>query len=133
MAAGTALVQVIESERTWDWLPFPCAIPWKEMVLSIPRHKFMQDPMKSVNDLLSSVSEERLLELQHLSLRYAADIDWTAHNSRVLDNFLLESYHIRCRSFEEHSCVSKAVQQHEKAFCIKQSRLDYGSKVLPCC
>ena len=131
MAAGTALIQVIESERTWDWLPFPCAIPWKEMVLSIPRHKFMQDPMKSVNDLLSSVTEERLLELQHLSLHYAADIDWTAHNSRVLENFLKESLHIRCSSFEEKSCL-RGTKLHEKKLCIPPSRLEHDSKVLQC-
>ena len=133
MTAGTVLIQVIENEKKCDWLPFPCSVPWKDILLSIPRDTFMQDPIKSVNEVLSSVSEERMLELQKLSIHYSTDIDWTAHNSRVLDNFLLESYLIHCRSFEEHSCVSKAVMLHEKALCIIQSRFEYGSKVLPCC
>ena len=133
MAAGTALIHVIESERTWDWLPFPCAIPWKDMVLSIPRDKFMRDPPNSVSELISSVTEERMLELQQLSIRYATDIDWTAYNSRVLENFLRESYFIRCRSFEEHTCISKATEWHEKALCVANSRLESGSRVLSCC
>ena len=133
MAAGTVLIQVIESERTWDWLPFPCAIPWKDIVLSIPRDKFMRDPTTSVNELISSVSEERVLELQQLSIQYATDIDWTAYNSRVLENFLRESYYIRCRSFEEHICISKALDWHEKGLCVAHSRFEYGSRVLPCC
>ena len=103
------------------------------MVLSIPREEFMQDPVKSVNELISSVSEERMLELQQLSIHYATDIDWTAYNSRVLENLLRESYYIRCRSFEEHICTSKVIAWHEKAMCVAQSRFEYGSRVLPCC
>ena len=133
MTAGTVLIQVIESEKTWDWLPFPCAVPWRDMVLSIQRDSFMQDPVKSVNEVISSVTEERLLELQKLSINYATDIDWTAYNSRVLDNLLRESYYIRCRSFEEYTCVSKAIEWQEKALCVAHSRFEYGSRVLPCC
>ena len=47
MTAGTVLIQVIESEKTWDWLPFPCAVPWRDMVLSIQRDSFMQEFLKS--------------------------------------------------------------------------------------
>ena len=133
MAAGTVLIQVLEGEWTWDWLPFPCAIPWREIVLSIPRDSFMQDPVKSVNELISSVSEKRVLELQHLSIHYATDIDWTAYNSRVLENFLRESYHIRCRYFEEHICLSKAIKWQDRALCVANSRFEYGPKILPCC
>ena len=70
-------------------------------MLSIPKDKFMEDPTKSVKDLISDITEERLLELQQLSTYYATDIDWAAHNSRVLDNFLRESYHIPCKTFEK--------------------------------
>ena len=73
------------------------------MVLTISRDKFLQDPVGSVKELIASVSEERLFQLQQLSLYHAADIDWTAHNSRVLENMLQETYHIPCRSFEEMS------------------------------
>ena len=133
MTAGTALIQVLDGEETWDWLPFPCAIPWKDIVLSIPRDKFMKDPNKSVIELISSVTEERLLELQQLSIHYSTDIDWTAYNSRVLENLLRESYYIRCRSFDEYICTSEAFSWHEKAMCIANSRFEYGSRVLPCC
>ena len=76
------------------------------MVLTIPRKKYLLDPVGSIKDMISNVSEERLLRLQQLSLYHAADIDWTAHNSRVLENMLRESYHIPCRSFEENACLS---------------------------
>ena len=133
MTAGTALIQVLDGEKTWDWLPFPCVIPWKDIVLSIPRDKFLKDPNKSVIELISSVTEERLLELQQLSIHYSTDIDWTAYNSRVLENILRESYYIRCRSFDEYICTSKTFRWHEKAMCIANSRFEYGIRVLPCC
>ena len=93
--------QVIDDERAWDWLPFPSVIPWRDMVLTISRDKFLQNPVESVRELISSVTEKRLLHLQQLSLHHATDIDWTAHKSRVLENMLQESYNIPCRSFEE--------------------------------
>ena len=95
-------LQVIEDEKAWDWLPFPCAIPWRDIVLTIYRDEFLQNPVESITKLISSITEERLLQLQKLSNYHAADIDWTAHNSRVLDNLLRESYYIPCRSFEEN-------------------------------
>ena len=102
---------MIDNDRAWDWLPFPCAIPWREMVLTIPRNKYLIDPVGSIKDLISNVTEERLLRLQQLSMYHAADIDWTAHNSRVLENMLRESYHIPCRSFEENVCLSNSANK----------------------
>ena len=134
MVAGTALIQVLESEKTWEWFPFPCAIPWKDFVLSIPREKYMQDPIKSLTELMANVPEKKLLELQHLSMHYAADIDWTAHNSRVLENFLLDSYYIQCRAFEQHKCISNSVTIIEKGLCKAQFGLKRGptSTTLDC-
>lgn len=128
MIAGTALIHVdmglvskgygnFKWLGTWNWLPFPCAIPWKDFVLSIPFNKYMNDPVKSLNELMTSVTEERLLELQNASLYYAADIDWTAHNSRVLENFLRESYYIPCRRFEESIGISKSAPLLEQSWC----------------
>ena len=102
--------QVIDDERAWDWLPFPSVIPWRDMVLTISRDKFLQNPVESVRELISSVTEKRLLHLQQLSLHHATDIDWTAHKSRVLENMLQESYNIPCRSFEENLCLSEKEQ-----------------------
>ena len=124
-------MQVIDNEKAWDWLPFPCAIPWKDMVLTISRDNFLQDPVGSVKELIANISEERLFQLQQLSLYHAADIDWTAHYSRVLENFLKESFHIRCSSFEEQTCP-RGTQLHEKKLCIPRSRLEHDSNVLPC-
>ena len=111
--------QVLGDVRAWDWLPFPCAIPWRDFVLSIPRDKFMQDPVDSVKQVISNVSEERLLQLQQLSIYHAADIDWTAHHSRVLENLLREAYYVPCRSFEESVCLCKFCK------CIRESFVHY--------
>ena len=129
---GTALIHVEgENNRyTWDWLPFPCAVPWRDIVLSIPFDKYMDDPVKSLNELMSNVTEERLLHLQRASLHYAADIDWTAHNSRVLENFLRESYHIPCRIFEESIGSSESVPFLEQPWCIPQKSVSSEKNAL---
>ena len=89
IAAGTAMIQVsLEKGSPWDWHPFPCAVPWKDIVKTIPRVEFMSDPTGSVNKLLSSIEETELLEIQRRTLYHAADVDWNAHNPRVLENFL---------------------------------------------
>ena len=102
---------------TWDWLPFPCAIPWRDFVLSIPFDKYMNDPVKSLNELMSNITEERLFQLQRASLHYAEDIDWTSHNSRVLDNFLRESYYIPCSIFRESIGTSESAPLLEQSWC----------------
>jgi len=132
IAAGTALIQVSEDERSWNWLPFPCAIPWRDFVLSIPRDKFMDDPINSVKQLISEVSEERLLQLQQLSLYYATDIDWTAHHSRVLENLLQESYFIPCRSFEESVCFMNSRNSLDKALCHENFETKHKPRTLSC-
>ena len=132
MVAGTALIQVLKSERTWDWLPFPCAIPWRDFVLSIPRKQYMREPIKSVKELISNVTEKKLLKLQNLSIYYAADIDWMAHNSRVLENFLWEAYYIPCRDFEESICISNSATLQEKEWCKEHFAMGLETTTLPC-
>ena len=124
--------QVLGDERAWDWLPFPCAIPWRDFVLSIPRDKFMQDPVDSVKQVISNVSEERLLQLQQLSIYHAADIDWTAHHSRVLENLLREAYYVPCRSFEESVCRLNSANSSEKALCTEQFQTQNLDMSLTC-
>ena len=68
------------------------------------RHKY------NACELMSNVTEERLPQLQKASLHYATVIDWTAHNSRVLDNFLREPYHVPCKMFEESISFSESVR-----------------------
>ena len=82
----------------------------------------MDDPINSVKQLISEVSEERLLQLQQLSLYYATDIDWTAHHSRVLENLLQESYFIPCRSFEESVCFFQFLND-EIDNCVKENAI----------
>ena len=125
-------MQVIDDEKAWDWLPFPCAIPWKDMVLTISRDKFLEDPVGSVKKLIANVSEERLFQLQQLSLYHAADIDWTAHDSRVLENMLQESYNIPCRSFEMNICLSNATHLKDKNWCTTEIGTEYEEKSLYC-
>ena len=77
----------------------------------------MNDPVKSLNELMSNVTEARLHDLQRASLHYAADIDWTSHNSRVLENFLRESYFIPCRRFDESNGISDSAPLLEQSWC----------------
>ena len=107
MTAGTALIQVADDvDEALDWLPFPHAVPWKDIVITIPRKDYLKDPAKSIRHVLESTSEERLLELQQLSLYHAADLDWTAHHPRVLENLLHEAVHVSC------SVHDKYVREH---------------------
>ena len=115
--------QVLGDVRAWDWLPFPCAIPWRDIVLTIYRDEFLQNPVESITKLISSMTEERLLQLQKLSYYHAADIDWTAHNSSVLENFLRESYHIPCKIFEESIGFSENVPFLEQPWCVPQKQV----------
>jgi len=101
MAAGTALIQVADNrKKALEWLPFPKAVPWEEMVLTIKRKDYLRDPAKSIRHIIETTTEERLLELQRLSLYHTADLDWTAHHSRTLENLINEAHTIPCKQFQ---------------------------------
>lgn len=98
MTAGTALIQVADNiQEALSWLPFPAAVPWQDLVITIPRKSFHQDPAGAIRHVLNSTTESQLLNLQKLSLHHAADLDWTAHHSRVLENLLYEVLHTACQ------------------------------------
>jgi hypothetical protein len=102
MAAGTALIQVAEDVKTaLDWLPFQNAIPWKDLVITIPTKSFRKDPAAAIRQVLATTSEERLLELQRLSLHYATDLDWSAYHSRTLENLIHEAVSVPCAEFDK--------------------------------
>ena len=88
----------------------------------------MDDPVNSVKQLISKVSDERLLQLQQLSIYYTTDIDWTAHHSRVLENLLLEAYYIPCRSFEESVCLMNTKSSVDSALCIENLKTEHEAK-----
>lgn len=96
MTAGTALISVVKQEADLDWLPFPDIIPWRDFVITIDENDFNSDPARTIRNVLESTSEKRLFELQKLSLKYAADLDWTAHNSRTLENVLRTAVRTPC-------------------------------------
>ena len=100
IVAGTALIQVIASEDDWNWLPFPDLIPWKKIVITIWEDDFLKDPAGSIRKVIETTSEDRLLKLQELSRYYAADLDWMAHNSRVLENLIHDAMSVPCRAFD---------------------------------
>lgn len=108
MTAGTALIQVADNvDEAISWLPFPNVIPWKDLVITIPRKKYLEDPAKALLDVIENTPESRLLELQQLSLYYAADVDWTAHNSRVTENLVHEALDVPCKAFDTKVGLSK--------------------------
>lgn len=98
MSVGTALIQVTDNKkRALSWLPFPDVVPWQDIVITIDRATYLKDPAKSVRHVMETTTEERLLELQHLSLYYYADVDWSAHHSRMLENMIREAVTVSCR------------------------------------
>jgi len=99
MTSGTALISVINDINDLDWAPFPFAIPWKDIVLTIPRNIYAEDPIGSLRHIIETTSPMRLEELQAMSRYYAADLDWTAHNSRALENMIYEALTIPCSKF----------------------------------
>lgn len=73
--AGAILVAVIEDfELDVGWLPFPDFIPWKDIVITIPRNKFQANPASEVNKL-REIPEHELQKKRELMKLYAATID----------------------------------------------------------
>lgn len=97
MTAGTALVTVVDDQRSeLKWLPYPHVIPWDDIVITIPRKDYLEDPARELRRVLETTSEERLVELQRLSRHYVADIDWLAYKSRAVDNMLRSAVDVPC-------------------------------------
>ena len=92
----------------------------------------MHDPINSVKELISNVSDKRLLQLQKLSNYHATDVDWAAHNSRVLENLLRESYNIPCKSFEFSVCVMTSTNYLDKARCGEHFKTEHKTTGLKC-
>lgn len=98
MVSGTALITVGTSVADLNWLPFPDVVPWKEMVIIIPRAEFYRDPVASLRKIIQGTSLRRLAELQNMSRYYADDLEWSGSNSRVVNNLLKETTTISCKS-----------------------------------
>ena len=98
MVSGTALITVGTSVADLNWLPFPDVVPWKEMVIIIPRAEFYRDPVASLCKIIQGTSLSRLVELQNMSRYYADDLDWSGSNSRVVNNLIKEATTISCKS-----------------------------------
>lgn len=128
MVAGNALIQVVDGEKAWDWLPFPCSVPWRDIVLTIPKDKYMSCPATSVKELIYSVKDETQHRLQQSSLYYATDIDWTSYNSRVLENFLRESYYVPCRDFERSIGAPSSPELLTQEWCTPR-KLNFHRKI----
>ena len=70
------------------------------MVITIPRKEFLKDPATAIRKIVENTSDERLQELQELSRRYTVERDWLAHDSKMLENLLMEAYVVPCASFD---------------------------------
>ena len=143
MVAGTVMIQIekpwnnnpLFEQSTWTWHPFPCAVPWRDIVLTIPRHEFMASPSKAIRAVMNSVMttttiessspSPRLLELQRRTLYHAADLDWTAYHSRALENLLREAYFIPCTAFDAQAAGDNPPRSPllEQDWCIENQRL----------
>ena len=87
---------VVGSERDLDWLPFQSAIPWRSLVVTIPRSAYTKDPAEAIRAAMARTSPTRLQHLQDLSRHYVADLDWEAYHSRTLTNMLREALATSC-------------------------------------
>ncbi|HIE70766.1 MAG TPA: hypothetical protein EYP98_11660 [Planctomycetes bacterium] len=101
MTAGAALLTIVANKSNpsaeLGWLPFPEAVPWRQLVQTIEREYFERDPAAAIQSTIAEVSPTQLANLQNLSRHHAADLDWTAHGSRALENLLRESLSVPCR------------------------------------
>jgi hypothetical protein len=102
MAAGTALIFVVEDDRDLEWMPFPQVVPWNDLILKIYRRDFVQDPARCLRRTVEGTSPRRLQELQDLSRAYVAALDWTATGSRTLENMIYEAATISCKKHEDY-------------------------------
>ncbi len=96
LLSGTIIVTVGESlEEVISWTPFQDVIPWKDIIVFIPRAKYNENPVVAINDLarLSQHDIERRLALMG---KHAADISFIAPKSRLVDNIIQAAMKTNC-------------------------------------
>ena len=75
MVENTLLVAVIEKfDRDVGWMPFPDMIPWRDIVITIPRARFQADPVGEINKL-RQIPQEDLDRRRALMKKYSPAID----------------------------------------------------------
>jgi len=99
ISAGSIPVYV-GSEEELSWLPFQQQVPWKDIVVVLDRTKFQNDPVAAINGLRKMPLAE-LKKRQSLIARHWADVDWSAPESRLVDNILKEAASCQCKHFAD--------------------------------
>ena len=87
MIANTMLVAVIEKfDRDVGWLPFPDFIPWKDIVITVPRKQFQADPVGEINKLRlipqADIDRRRALMKKYtpaIDVEYAGGVVYASH------------------------------------------------------
>ncbi len=94
--SGTIIVAVGESvEEVVSWTPFQDVIPWKDVIVFIPRKEFNKNPVATINQL-ASLSGAVIQKKLKLMAKHAADISFTASNSHVVDNIINAAIKTNC-------------------------------------
>jgi hypothetical protein len=83
-------IPLIVGEKNVYWLPFPHAIPWREIIQIVPQAAFERDPTRAVAEAAAALSSEERLRRRSIMLAHLPDLLWTASESRVATNFLRE-------------------------------------------
>ncbi len=94
--SGTIIVTIGNSlEEVVSWTPFQEVIPWKDVIVFIPKTKYDANPVAAINDLakLSQHDIERKLVLMK---KHAADISFIAPKSRLVDNIIQAAMKTNC-------------------------------------
>ena len=73
------------------WLPFPSAIPWERIVLTVPQEAFDRRPAEAVLSAIATLSPAERARRRQLMHAHLPDLLWTVDGSRVADNFLREA------------------------------------------
>eukprot|EP01040_Poterioochromonas_malhamensis_P002098 gene2098-2237_t len=96
---GTLIVTVAETvEEAVSWAPFQSVIPWKEIVVWIPRAVYRNDPVKALNGL-ADLSLEDVVRRLDLMKNHIADLSFIAPESRFADNTIKEAIKCACHYY----------------------------------
>ena len=84
-----------DAPNAYFWLPYQDIVPWKDIIVTLPRKSYDQDPAKTVNSL-RDLNDTDIQNRLHLIDCYRPDLLWTIRNSRKAENLIRQAYDVPC-------------------------------------
>ena len=89
-------IPILVGLDTLSVLPFPFAIPWHRLLLTVRRDAFRADPVAALWNATSALTEEDIEEKRRLISIYLPDLIWNILGSRVHENILRAAARCHC-------------------------------------